>query len=207
MGVLLNLLGLNQEYERCRGSELYTKDGRRILDFLSGYCVHNPGHNHPYIVEALKDELDKVGPAMLQSHVPELAGALAERLCELAGGGLRKVYFGSSGSEGVEAAIKFARATTGRTGIVYAQNGFHGLTAGALSLMSDEFWREGFGPLLPDFVGVPFDDLAPKGSEHGAECGLHRRARTGGSRNSPSVTHVSAASTRTLPQIRRTLRC
>ena len=102
---LLNLLGLNEEYERCRGSELYTRDGRRILDFLSGYCVHNPGHNHPYIVEALKDELDKVGPAMLQSHVPELAGALAERLCELAGGGLRKVYFGSSGSEGVEAAI------------------------------------------------------------------------------------------------------
>ena len=157
---LLNLLGLNEEYERCRGSELYTRDGRRILDFLSGYCVHNPGHNHPYIVEALKDELDKAGPAVLQSHVPELAGALAERLCELAGGGLRKVYFGSSGSEGVEAAIKFARATTGRTGIVYAQNSFHGLTAGALSLMSDEFWREGFGPLLPDFVGVPFNDLA-----------------------------------------------
>jgi len=100
---LLNLLGLNEEYGRCRGSELYTRDGRRILDFLSGYCVHNPGHNRPYIVEAL--ELDKVGPAMLQSHVPELAGALAERLCELAGGGLRKVYFGSSGSEGVEAAI------------------------------------------------------------------------------------------------------
>jgi len=73
---------------------------------------------------------------------------------------LRKVYFGSSGSEGVEAAIKFARATTGRTGIVYAQNSFHGLTAGALSLMSDEFWREGFGPRLPDFVGVPFNDLA-----------------------------------------------
>src|SRR5215469_12666726 len=157
---LLNLLGLNEEYECCRGSELYTRGGRRILDFLSGYCVHNPGHNHPYIVEALKDELDKAGPVMLQSHVPELAGALAERLCELAGGGLRKVYFGSSGSEGVEAAIKFARATTGRTGIVYAQNSFHGLTAGALSLMSDEFWREGFGPLLPDFVGVPFNDLA-----------------------------------------------
>src|SRR5215472_7705118 len=72
---LLNLLGLNEEYERFRGSELYTRDGRRILDFLSGYCVHSPGHNHPYIVEALKDELDKAGPAMLQSHVPELAGA------------------------------------------------------------------------------------------------------------------------------------
>ena len=156
---LLNLLDMNVEYERCCGCELITKDGRRILDFLSGYCVHNAGHNHPYIVEALKNELDKRGPAMLQSHVPALAGELAERLCQLAGGGLRKVYFGSSGSEGVEAAIKFARATTGRPGIIYAKNSFHGLTAGALSLMNDAFWREGFGPLLQDTVGVPLGDI------------------------------------------------
>src|SRR3984893_1192078 len=107
---LLDLLGMNVEYKRCVGTELFTSDGRRILDFLSGYCVHNTGHNHPYIVQALKDELDKSGPAMLQSHVPEIAGELARRLCELAGRGLKKVYFGSSGSEGVEAAIKFARA-------------------------------------------------------------------------------------------------
>ncbi len=156
---LLNLLDMNVEYQRCFGSELFTKDGRRVLDYLSGYCVHNTGHNHPYIVEALKEELDKCGPAMLQSHVPALAGDLAERLCQLAGGGLKKAYFGSSGSEGVEAAIKFARATTGRAPIVYAQNSFHGLTAGALSLMNDAFWREGFGPLLPQTIGVPFGDL------------------------------------------------
>src|ERR1700752_3264561 len=157
---LLNILDMNVRYERCAGSELFTEDGRRILDFLSGYCVHNTGHNHPHIVQALKDELDRSGPAMLQSHVPELAGELAQRLCELAGGELGKVYFGSSGSEGVEAAIKFARATTGRPGIVYAQNSFHGLTAGALSLMSDAFWRNGSGPFLQDAVGVPFGDLA-----------------------------------------------
>ena len=136
---LLNLLDMNVRYQRCAGAELFTEDGRRILDFLSGYCVHSTGHNHPYIVQALKDELDKGGPAMLQSHVPEIAGELGERLCRLAGGGLEKVYFGSSGSEGVEAAIKFARATTGRAGIVYARNSFHGLTAGALSLMNDAF--------------------------------------------------------------------
>ncbi len=157
---LLNLLGMNVEYERCLGCELFTKDGRRILDFLSGYCVHNAGHNHQDIIQALKDEMDRCGPAMLQSHVPEIAGELARRLCELAGGDVQKVYFGSSGSEGVEAAIKFARATTGRAGIVYAKSSFHGLTAGALSLMNDAFWREGFGPLLPDTYGVPFDDFA-----------------------------------------------
>jgi len=157
---LLNLLGMNVEYERCLGCELFTKGGRRVLDFLSGYCVHNTGHNHPYIVQALKDEMDRCGPAMLQSHVSEIAGDLARRLCELAGGHLEKVCFGSSGSESVEAAIKFARATTGRAGIVYAKSSFHGLTAGALSLMNDAFWREGFGPLLPDTHGVPYGDIA-----------------------------------------------
>lgn len=155
---LLNLLGMNVAYQRCSGAELFTADGRCILDFLSGYCVHNTGHNHPYIVRALKEELDKSGPAMLQSQVPELAGELAERLCELAGGGLKKVYFGSSGSEGVEVAIKFARASTGRVGILCARNSFHGLTAGALSLMTDPFWREGFGPLLQDTENVEFGD-------------------------------------------------
>ncbi|HEX3375939.1 MAG TPA: aspartate aminotransferase family protein [Candidatus Acidoferrales bacterium] len=156
---LLDLLGMNVEYKRCMGTELFTSDARRILDFLSGYCVHNTGHNHPHIVQALKDELDRCGPAMLQSHVPELAGELAQKLCTLAGGGLKKAYFCSSGSEGVEAAIKFARANTGRTGLVCAKSSFHGLTAGALSLMSDPFWRDGFGPLLQDTSMVPFGDL------------------------------------------------
>src|SRR6202035_2063777 len=111
---LLELLGMNVRYSRCEGAELFTEDGRRILDFLSGYCVHNTGHNHPHIVEALQKELEARGPVMLQSHVPELAGELAKRLCELASGGLQKVFFCSSGSEGVEAAIKFARMNTRR---------------------------------------------------------------------------------------------
>src|ERR1700687_4018714 len=170
---LLNLLGMNVEYERCLGCELFTKDGRRVLDFLSGYCVHNTGHNHPYIIQALKDDMDRCGPAMLQSHVPDIAADLARRLCELAGGELETVCFGSSGSESVEAAIKFARATTGRAGIVYAKSSFHGLTTGALSLMSDAFWREGFGPLLPDTHGVPYGDIAALES---AVAGKHHAA-------------------------------
>ena len=91
------------------------------------YCVHNAGHNHPEIIAALKDELDRSGPAMLQSHVPELAGELAERLCSRCGGGLKKVFFCTSGSEGVEAAIKFSRAHTRRTGLLYAEGAFHGI--------------------------------------------------------------------------------
>ena len=157
---LLNLLQMNAKYARCSGAELFTSDGRRILDFLSGYCVHNAGHNHPRIVAALHDELEKSGPAMLQSHVPELAGELAVALCSRAGGRLNKAFFCSSGSEGVEAAIKFARATTRRTGLLYANDAFHGLTCGALSLMGDCFWSEGFGPMLNEAEGVPFGDLA-----------------------------------------------
>ena len=157
---LLDLLDMNVRYERCEGAELFTDDGRRILDFLSGYCVHNTGHNHPHIVQALQNELEACGPVMLQSHVPELAGELGKRLCDLAGGGLQKVFFCSSGSEGVEAAIKFARMSTRRDGLLCAKSAFHGLTAGALSLMSDAFWREGFGPLLADAAMVPFGDLA-----------------------------------------------
>src|SRR6202047_3705041 len=156
---LLNLLEMNVAYERCVGVELFAEEGRRTLHFLSAYRVHNTGHNHPAIVDALKQELDRSGPVMLQSNVPELAGELAGRLCRLAGGRLSKVFFASSGSEGVETAIKFSRAHTGRVGLLSCDRAFHGLTCGALSLMNGDYWRKGFGPLLPETAFVPFGDL------------------------------------------------
>ena len=156
---LLDVLGMNVHYATCLGAELFTANGERILDFNSGYCVHNVGHNHPYVIRALKSELDLNGPAMLQGHVPDLAGELANRLCLRAGGQVSKVFFCSSGSEGVEAVIKFARAHTGRPGILSASGGFHGLTCGALSLMDNPFWTAEFGPLLPDTQVVAFGDL------------------------------------------------
>jgi ornithine--oxo-acid transaminase len=84
---------------------------------------------------------------------------LAERLLALVPH-LDKVFFANSGAESVEAAIKFARAATGRGGIAYCSHAFHGLTYGALSLNGDETFRRGFEPLLPDCVCVPFNDLA-----------------------------------------------
>jgi ornithine--oxo-acid transaminase len=156
---LLDLLQMNVRYERCVGTELFTGNGKRVLDFLSGYCVHNVGHNHPEVVRALQNELQRSGPAMIQTHVADLAGELAEKLCDRASGRLTKSFFCSSGSEGVEAAIKFARAHTRRAGILSAEHAFHGLTCGALSLMSDKFWSEGFGPLLPETSAIPFGDL------------------------------------------------
>jgi ornithine--oxo-acid transaminase len=153
---LLNVVQMNERYKRCAGCELFTESGRRILDFNSGYCVHNAGHNHPEIIAAVKDEMDKRGPGMLQSHVPEPAARLAEELIRRAGGRMTRVVFANSGSEAVEAAIKFARAYTRRPGLLYAERGFHGLTCGTLSLMSEPFWRDGFGPMLPGTEAVPF---------------------------------------------------
>jgi ornithine--oxo-acid transaminase len=112
------------------------------------------------VIAALHDELDRSGPAMLQSHVPELAGQLAAELCRLAGGRLEKVYFCSSGSEGIETVIKFSRLFTKRAGLLYCTGAFHGLTCGALSLMADSTWAQGFAPLLPCAESVPFANLA-----------------------------------------------
>ncbi len=156
---LLNVVQMNERYERCSGSELFTESGRRILDFNSGYCVHNAGHNHPDIIGAVKDEMDRRGPGMLQSHVPELAARLADELAERAGGRLKRAVFANSGSDAVEGAMKFSRAFTRRDGLLYAERGFHGLTCGTLSLMSEPFWREGFGPMLPGTEAVPFGSL------------------------------------------------
>ena len=157
---LLTLLQMNADYVECRGEKLRTSDGRTILDFLSGYCVHNLGHNHPRVVAELHDELDRNGPAMLQSHVAATAGELAAKLCARAGARLNKVYFANSGSEGVETAIKFARAHTGRNGLLAARGAFHGLTCGALALMDHGFWSDGFGPMLPGVEFVKFGDIA-----------------------------------------------
>jgi ornithine--oxo-acid transaminase len=123
---LLDVLQMNVEYTRCVGAELQTIDGRRILDFISGYCVHNVGHNHPRVIDALKAELDRNGPAMLQSHVSDLAGELAARLCERAGGRLTKAFFDSSGSEGIKTVLKFARAHTRRSVSCTPPAGFTG---------------------------------------------------------------------------------
>src|ERR1700756_2914861 len=157
---LLTLLQMNADYTECRGERLRTSEGRTVLAFLSGYCVQNFGHNHPHVIAELHAELDRHGPAMLQSHIAATAGELAEKLCARAGGRLTKVYFASSGSEGVESAIKFARAATGRNGLLAARGAFHGLTCGALALMDHAFWSDGFGPMIPGVQFVDFGDLA-----------------------------------------------
>ena len=95
----------------------------------------------------------------VQIHYSPMAGMLAESLCELLPDGLDAVFFTSAGAEAVDAAMKFARAATGRPRLLSCESSFHGVTLGPLSMVGDEFFKEGFGPLLPGCATVPFGDL------------------------------------------------
>jgi ornithine--oxo-acid transaminase len=155
---VLRTIGYDVGFCKGRGQYLYDRDDSRYLDMLSGFGVFALGRNHPAIRAALKSVLDADLPNLVQMDVSTLAGLLAKRLLALVPH-LDKVFFANSGAESVEAAIKFARAATGRSGIAYCSHAFHGLTYGALSLNGDETFRRGFEPLLPDCVCVPFNDL------------------------------------------------
>ena len=156
---VLRTIGYDVAFRRGRGQYLYDRNDTRYLDLLSGFGVFAIGRNHPTLRSALKSVLDADLPNLVQMDVSTLAGVLAERLLALVPH-LDKVFFANSGAEAVEAAIKFARAATGRAGIAYCSHAFHGLTYGALSLNGDEVFRKGFEPLLPDCVRIPFNDLA-----------------------------------------------
>jgi ornithine--oxo-acid transaminase len=155
---VLRTIGFDADYVRAEGAYLFDRQGQRYLDLLSGFGVFSIGRNHPVVGNALKDVLDAGMPNLVQLDIGLLAGLLAE---ELSGrvSDLPRVFFCNSGTEAVEAAMKLARAATRRSKIVFCEHAFHGLTFGALSLNGDDMFREGFGPLLPECVRVPFDDL------------------------------------------------
>jgi ornithine--oxo-acid transaminase len=156
---VLKTIGFDRAYRRGKGQYLYDREGLQYLDLLSGWGVFALGRNHPVLADALKKVLDGDLPNLVQMDVSALAGVLAERLLFQVPH-LEKVFFANSGTESVEASLKFARAATGRAGIVYCSHAFHGLTYGSLSVIGDDIFRSGFGPLLPGCVEVPFNDVA-----------------------------------------------
>ena len=155
---LLRTIGFDRAYQRGRGQYLFDRQGQQYLDLLSGWGVFAIGRNHPAVRDTLKKLLDGDFPNLVQLDVSTLAGVLAERLLRHVPY-LEKVFFANSGTESVEAALKFARAATGRAGVVYCSHAFHGLTYGALSVNGDAIFRSGFGPLLPECNEIPFGDL------------------------------------------------
>jgi ornithine--oxo-acid transaminase len=155
----LKVAGLDKPYTRAQGCYVYDSEGQRYLDFLCGYRVLNLGHNHPGVRQALAEALSQDWPNMLQMDASPLSAALAAELVRRAPAGLELVRFGNSGSEAVEMAMKFSRRATGRSRLLSAQNAYHGLTYGALSLSGrPDMWHEGFTPVVPDCGLVPFND-------------------------------------------------
>ncbi|MDD4913779.1 MAG: aspartate aminotransferase family protein [Methylococcales bacterium] len=155
---VLRTIGYDRNYKRAVGQYLYDQDNNEYLDLLSGFGVFAIGRNHPTVISALQETLTLELPNLVQMDVPLLSGLLAKEILATTPDNLSKMFFCNSGTEAVEAAIKFARYTTKRTRIVHCDHSFHGLTMGALSLNGDEIFREGFGPLLPDCTMIPFNN-------------------------------------------------
>ena len=157
---VLTTHGFDRTYVRGEGPWLIDDRGGRTLDLLSGFGVFALGRSHPVVKDALHQALDADLPNLAQLDCALLPGLLAQALVERAHPGIRRAVFTNSGAESVEAAVKFARCTTGRRRILYADHAFHGLTNGALSLNGGAEFRVGFGPLLPGCDPVPFGDAA-----------------------------------------------
>jgi ornithine--oxo-acid transaminase len=156
---VLRTIGYDRNYKRAIGQYLYDEDNNEYLDLLSGFGVFAVGRNHPTVVAALRETLALELPNLVQMDVSLLSGLLAEKILETTPDNLSKIFFCNSGTESVEAAIKFARYVTKRENVVFCDHSFHGLTIGALSLNGEQIFREGFGPLLPGCNSVPFNDL------------------------------------------------
>lgn len=154
---MLHAIGFDKVYTRAEGAYLYDGDGNAYLDFLAGFGALGVGHNHPVVRQALHSLLDAELASMVQFDCSLLAGVLAERLLAKADG-MERVYFCNSGTEAVEAGLKFARYATGRSRILYCDHAFHGLTVGSLSVNGSNEFRRGFDPLLPD-ERIEFGDL------------------------------------------------
>jgi 4-aminobutyrate aminotransferase len=144
------------EVARGDGVSVYGTDGKMYLDFSSGLAVLNIGHNHPQVVQAVQEQLTQVihCGGVYYHKTPVIA---AERLVSITPHGLDKLFFGNSGAEAVEAALKLARFVTGRQGIISFTGAFHGRTFGALSVTTSTVaYRRRYHPLLPSVYQVPY---------------------------------------------------
>jgi predicted acetylornithine/succinylornithine family transaminase len=164
------LLGTYSRYPvvltRGKGVFLYDLEDRRYLDFVSGLGVNALGHAHPRIVKTIREQAARlIHVSNLYYH--EYQGALAEKLCTLAGSsfGNARAFFSNSGTEAIEGSIKLARLAGHRAGgegksrLVALQGSYHGRTFGALSLTGQDKHRKGFEPLLENVSFVPLNDV------------------------------------------------
>jgi 4-aminobutyrate aminotransferase len=151
---------------KAEGSYLYTADGRRILDFTSGIAVTNLGHCHPKVLEAARRQMDAMVHSAVGVTVHRSLLELCTELPKVLPEGMNMFFFGNSGAEAVEGALKLARYVTGRPGIIAFQGGFHGRTYGSVSVTSVKSkYRDHYEPLIPGvyFAPYPYSYRCPLG--------------------------------------------
>lgn len=144
-------------FVRGQNASLWTEDGIEYVDLGANYGVANVGHCHPGVVQAIQEQASRLIHLQQTLYSPPRA-ALLERLSRILPPRLGRFFLANSGTEAVEAALKFARAATRRPGIVAARNAFHGRTLGALSTTWKKAYREPFEPLVPGVTFVPYND-------------------------------------------------
>ena len=148
------------EFERAEGIYMYNKEGKAYTDLISGIGVSNLGHSNPYVVNAIKEQLDKYMHLMVYGeYVQTPQVRFAEKLVSLLPANLQSVYFTNSGAEAVEGALKLAKRFTGRQQIIACNNSYHGSTHGALSVMGNEEFKRAYRPLLPGVGFIRFNDV------------------------------------------------
>ncbi|MCX6324827.1 MAG: aminotransferase class III-fold pyridoxal phosphate-dependent enzyme [Sphingobacteriales bacterium] len=145
---------------KAEGSYLWGADGKRYIDLIAGISVCNIGHCHPKVVEAIKKQAEAYLHIMVYGELIENPQVqYAKKLAAHLPASLNSVFFTASGSEATEGAMKLAKRSSGRTGIVSFQNSYHGSTQGALSVMGSEYWQQAFRPLLPGITQLPYNDI------------------------------------------------
>lgn len=142
---------------RASGADVWDTQGRQYLDFTSGIAVTSTGHAHPRVVEAIREQAGRIIHAQYTTIMNPGLIEFTERLGEYMPQGLDSVFYASAGTEVVEAAIRLVRHATGRTNLVVFEGGFHGRTAGALSLTTSKTaYRAGLQPLMSGVFVTPF---------------------------------------------------
>lgn len=143
---------------RGQGARVWDADGQEYIDCIAGHGVANVGHANPAVIQAMMSQAKQLAVCPNGFYSEQRARLLAE-LARIAPPGMERAFLCNSGTEAVEAALKFARISTGRTKVIAAMRGFHGRTFGALSATWRSEYRRPFEPLVPDFEFVPYNRL------------------------------------------------
>jgi len=157
---LPSVFPMGLEIDRAEGIYMYSPDGKKFTDLVSGVCVNNLGHRHPAIARAVKDQVDQYMHLMVYGEfIQSPQVKLAQKLAEVFPAKLNSVYFVNSGSEAVDGALKLAKRFTGRTEMIGFKNTYHGGTHGAFSMLGNEDIKYAYRPLLPDTRFLRFNNF------------------------------------------------